>query len=60
MEDVKINGYYPAHILTLKKEKMILKQSDCMDAGGDWDKSVHYLLNDGWVIGETLKEENKK
>ena len=52
MEDVKVEGFYPAQILSLKKGSAVLLQSDCLDAGGDWEASVNMLLKEGWNINE--------
>ena len=60
MENIKVEGYYPAHILSLKKDSIVLQQSDCVDAGGDWSASVHFLLNEGWSIDEVKKEIEKE
>ena len=51
-QEVKIEGYHPSQILSLKNGKAILLQTDCMDAGGDWVASVTMLLKEGWSINE--------
>ena len=56
MEDIKIAGYYPGDILSLKKNSIILNMQDCLDAGGDWTKSVENLLMNGWEINEIRKK----
>ena len=53
MENLKFGEYYPGEILSLKKGNITVYRDDCMDAGGDWEKSIDNLLNQGWEIGET-------
>ena len=52
MEEIKIEGYRPGQILSLKKGNVVVFQNDCMEAGGDWEASINMLLKEGWSINE--------